>query len=122
MATYDHTTGQGTAGHPSRSRGVYVLEKTVDIAAVCSPTTLFPSVIPAVKRDLFSPSIGGTAIRITTVCDSPFMISFKPIDIVFLRIIPAISFECFKRDERFFISIRGNRKIPSNYTKGFTTS
>ena len=36
MATYDHTTGQGTAGHPSRSRGVYVLEKTVDIAAVCS--------------------------------------------------------------------------------------
>ena len=36
MATYDHTTGQGTSGHPSRSRGVYVLEKTVDIAAVCS--------------------------------------------------------------------------------------
>jgi len=36
MATYDHTTGQGTAGHPSRKRGVYVLEKTVDIAAVCT--------------------------------------------------------------------------------------
>ena len=36
MATYDHTTGQGTTGHPSRSRGVYVLEKTVDIAAVCT--------------------------------------------------------------------------------------
>ena len=36
MATYDHTTGQGTAGHPSRMRSVYVLEKTVDIAAVCT--------------------------------------------------------------------------------------
>tara|TARA_R100001530_G_scaffold135183_1_gene111762 strand:- start:889 stop:1386 length:498 start_codon:yes stop_codon:yes gene_type:complete len=36
MATYDHTTGQGTAGHRSRMRSMYVLEKTVDIAAVCS--------------------------------------------------------------------------------------
>jgi len=41
---------------------------------------------------------------------------------VFLRIFPAISFEYIKRDERFNISIRGNRKIPSNYTKGFATS
>ena len=36
MATYDHTTGQGTAGHRSRMRSMYVLEKTVDIAAVCT--------------------------------------------------------------------------------------
>jgi len=49
-------------------------------------------------------------------------IIFKPILIVFLRIFPAISFEYIKRDERFNISIRGNRKIPSNYTKGFATS
>jgi len=49
-------------------------------------------------------------------------IIFKPILIVFLRIIPVISFEYIKRDERIYILIRGNRKIPSNYTKGFTTS
>ena len=38
MATYDHTTGQGTAGHRSRMRSMYVLEKTVDIAAVSALT------------------------------------------------------------------------------------
>ena len=36
MATYDRTTGQGTAGHPSRQRGVYVVERTVSIAQVVS--------------------------------------------------------------------------------------
>ena len=49
-------------------------------------------------------------------------IKFKPILIVFLRIITAISSEYIKRDERFYILIRGNRKIPSNCTKGFATS
>ena len=40
MVTYDHTTGQGTAGHRSRMRSMYVLEKTVDIAAVCSAASI----------------------------------------------------------------------------------
>lgn len=36
MATYDRTTGQGTAGHPSRQRSPYVVERTVSIAQVVS--------------------------------------------------------------------------------------
>jgi len=30
----DMTSGQGTTGHPSRMRGVYVIDKTIDYAAV----------------------------------------------------------------------------------------
>lgn len=32
MATYDLTTGQGTAGHPSGKPKMYVMEKTIDWA------------------------------------------------------------------------------------------
>ena len=39
--------------------------------------------IAAVTSDKFSPSTGGTAILIATICDSSLIISFNPMETVF---------------------------------------